>query len=151
MPELSDTLLHSYREAIYRVRGPGGDIDLRIDHHSAALAALMAAHSAGTAAFVTACNPYSEIRPPAWNAQADRRLRAAVRTLELRTLGLRTLTGVGLDEGGRWPGEQSLLVLGISRAQALSLGRRFRQHAVVWVEDDARPTLLICGEDADVR
>jgi hypothetical protein len=146
VPELSDTLLHSYREALYRVRAPGGNIDLRIGRRSPELAALLRIRGVRSAAFLTACNPRSEIRPPAWNTQAARRLRAA-----LRVLGLRTLTGLGLDERGKWPEEESVLALGITRDQAATLGRRFGQHAVVWVDADARPRLLTCGENADVR
>jgi len=146
VPELSDALLHSYRHARYRVHAPGGNIDLHIDRPSAALAKLLRIRGVRGAAFLTASNPKSRIRPGGWNDAANRRLRNAV-----RALGLATLPGVGLAERGRWPGEQSLLVLGISRAQALHLGRRFEQHAVVWMESDARPVLLICREDADVR
>jgi len=145
VPELSSALLHAYRNATYRVTTAAGNIDLKIGVHNPRLAALLEQRGARSAAFVTACNPHSQRRPRAWNARASRALRHAA-----SALGLDTLTGVGFDEQETWPGEESLLVLNIDRTQALTLGRRFQQYAVVWIGPDARPRLLLCGEETDV-
>ena len=146
MPELSEALLSSYRNAIYRVAAPAGNVDLKVGVRSSELSALLEKHGARSAAFITACNPRSEPRTSTCNTRANRALRQAI-----TALGLRTLTGVGFDQQGAWPGEESLLVLNISQDAALALGRKFQQHAVIWIGADARPGLLLCGEDADVR
>jgi len=51
--------------------------------------------------------------------------------------------GEGRDAEGRWPAEPSLLVIGISRADAEAFGRRFEQNAVLFVERGGVPRLIV--------
>ena len=44
---------------------------------------------------------------------------------------------------GNWPPERSVLAFGVSRKAEASLGRRFRQNAVVFVRYGKVPELLI--------
>jgi hypothetical protein len=53
------------------------------------------------------------------------------------------LDGIGQHPDNGWPGEDSLLALGVSLADALLLGRRFGQDAVVWAGADAVPRLML--------
>ena len=51
--------------------------------------------------------------------------------------------GIGVDPQGCWLGEPSLLVLGIKKNFALSLGRKFSQNAIVWIGSDCIPSLEV--------
>jgi uncharacterized membrane protein len=92
---------------------------------------------APSACFVTACNPRGLRRGRARNLRAMARLRAS-----LRQAGLRFVAGEGRGDDGTWPAEPSLLVLGLRRAQAAALGRRWQQNAVVFVRRN-RPARLL--------
>lgn len=129
---LTPQLIAAYRKADYAVRG--GPV-LRIGEPSAELASLLARQGARTAAFVTGANPRGEPRSHAANEAAMAELRAAV--------SYSTLEGEGRDPQGGWGPEPSLLVLGIPRAEAEALGRRFEQNAIVFVGQGAAPELLL--------
>lgn len=119
-------LERAYRRTTYRVDAPGGSIDLRIGEASPALDALLRSEGVDCWAFVTAWNPRSEKL-----SIKNNRLRNIALCGELRCAGLRWWPGQGVGDGGDWPPEDSLLVLGLNAVDALALGRRHGQHAVV--------------------
>lgn len=118
-------LLQAYLRTTYVADPPGGPIHLRIGENSAALDALLRQTHHQTWAFVSACNPRSQPLCAAENALRHEALLARV-----RTLGLPFYAGRGVADDGGWI-EESLLILGISEADALALGRAFVQNAVV--------------------
>lgn len=134
---LTPELVEAYRAADYVVHEPS--LVIRIGEPNAALDALLA--DAGRAAFLTAANPGSERRGDEEN---DRLLASLRKTLE--EAGWRCLEGEGRDPAGAWPAEPSFLVLGILRAQALELARRFGQNAFVWCERGAAPQLALAAK-----
>jgi hypothetical protein len=77
-------------------------------------------------AFVTACNPRSERLSDEKNSRRMAELEAVV-----QVGGWTYYHGQGIGSDGRWPAEPSLLVVGISEADAIALGKRFGQNAVV--------------------
>jgi hypothetical protein len=132
-------LWRAYRETGYRVLpgGPAGaGFTLRIDAPSPELAALHVRLGVQGSAFLTAWNPGSRVLSPAENAARQADLLAAV-----QRLGCLALPGVGEHPEGRWR-EESVLVPGLSRDDAESLGRRFGQNAIVWADRDAVPRLV---------
>ena len=62
---------------------------------------------------------------------------------DLTEQGYECIEGEGVDPNGEWPGEISVLVLDIDRASAECLGSRYDQNAVVWIDTDAIPRLLV--------
>lgn len=141
LSSLAPALLAAYRATAFHVFAQP-PFALRIDERSKAVAALMAAHDASCAAFITAWNPESEPTSDAANAEAQRRLAAAV-----ERGGYKWLPGEGRGATSDWPAEESLLVLGLPRGKAKELGRTFRQNAVVWVGTDAVPELILLPTD----
>ena len=129
---LTPDLIEAYEQACYALEA--GPV-LRIGAHSAALDRLLEAHGAATAAFVTAANPRGEERANAANEAAMAALRASLRWP--------WLPGEGRDPAGRWRAEPSVLVLGISRAQAEALGRRLEQNAIVFVQEGSPAELVL--------
>lgn len=61
----------------------------------------------------------------------------------LRALNSYVVDGIGIDPVGVWPGEASILALGVNEKTARQLGGQFKQNAVVWAAADAIPKLLL--------
>ena len=51
--------------------------------------------------------------------------------------------GVGQDPSGNWPPENSFLILGISKTDAENLGRKYEQNAILWINHEALPELVL--------
>jgi hypothetical protein len=117
----------AYRATTYAVAMPDGTtLALRIGTHSAPLDRLLAATGHDHWAVVTACNPRSRRLDDVENAERTSRLAGIV-----RDRGLDALAAEGRGDGGDWPLEPSLLVLGVEETRAIELGRMFDQHAIV--------------------
>ena len=111
---------------------------LRIGAASAPLSKLYRQHECNCAAFVTACNPYSQQVGASVNAARQTRLRD-----ELQQCGLIFFDGEGKHPDGNWPAEPSFLVLGLALEEAKDLGRRYEQNAIVWCGADAVAELVV--------
>lgn len=124
-----------YRATDYCVEDSRLRCVLTVDRPCAALAAWLADQGHDCAAFITACNPYSQVLPDAVNAQ---RMLDLGRSVE--SLGLAALAAAGRSrvDGYREP---SLLVPGLGLEAAQALMRAFEQNAFVWCGRDARPYL----------
>jgi hypothetical protein len=136
---MDDALRDAYRRTEYRVDEDGFAFVLHVDRQSSALRACHTACGVGCSTFITAWNPRSLPMARDVNEAAMTRLEAAV-----QARGLRALHGVGVDPRGDWPGEPSLLVLGLDEAAGVELARTFDQHAIVCAGEDAIPRLVMC-------
>jgi hypothetical protein len=140
MMSLDAELIAAYQRTEYRVRDGAHAFVLRVEEFSPLLLACHAAHRVQCSAFLTAWNPRSTPTSPDLNRAAMVRLEQA-----LDALGLQWLRGEGIDPAGDWPGEPSLLALGLDEAAAVALARRFAQNAIVCAEADGVPHLVICA------
>jgi hypothetical protein len=129
--------LEAYRETEYRVLADE-PVTLRVAVASAALALLHARYRTDCSAFLTACNPRGEMVAAAENAQRQEAL-----AQEVSRRGLTAIAGIGQHPTNGWPGEVSLLVLGLTRAAAQRLGRKFEQNAIIWSGAHAVPELVL--------
>ncbi len=116
---------------------PWGRLCLRIGEPNSALDALLSAENAGSWAYVTAYNPGSIPLGEHENARRQQMLEQTV-----REAGLLFFYGTGVGDDGQWPPGPSLLISRISRDQAVDLGRRFGQWAIVFGETGGSPELL---------
>lgn len=130
-------LIAAYRAARYQV-GQAQPFVLTVDAQSPELAALLRAESRDGAVFLSAWNPFGVEK-----SRTENDARQALLAGELRDSGLRAIAGFGSDPAGCWSGEASVLVLGLDRAQACELGRRYQQNAILWAGADAIPRLLL--------
>ena len=135
--EIPPELIAAYRATNYRVLGENPFV-LKIGQPSAPLKRLYDEHGCWSAAFLTAWNPFS--RPTANDENS--RLQALLE-IELSDVSTALIPGIGEDSSGRWPGEDSTLALGLSLSDAKFFGIRFKQNALVWIDGDANPELLI--------
>ena len=138
---IPDHLLQAYRRTGYVVLLPQGEVVLRIDENSPPLDALLDAWGYPCWAFITAYNPGSRLDP----AGNDARHTHLLREIEARRLPSFPGRGIGCD--GRWPVEESLLVLGLDVADARTIGKAFGQLAVVAGERRGPALLVPCGHD----
>lgn len=134
---VSAELIEAYRKTEFRVLG-AQKFTLRVGTASAELRQLYVTAGAGSAAFVTAWNPYSIPT----SAEENRSAQSALRE-RLSQDGFATIDGFGIDPTTEWAGEDSVLVLGMSMDQAKGLGEELKQNAVVWIGGDAVPNLLL--------
>jgi hypothetical protein len=132
----SDLVL-AYRATDYVAFNDSLEFLVRIDRHSLVIDGLLARMKTRSGAFITAWNPYSRSVSPGANAYWDRELKSY-----LSARGFAFLAGEGRGGIGDWPPEPSVLAFGMSRAQASSIGRRFRQNAIVYLSL-GRPAELV--------
>ena len=129
--------IQGYLDTKYHVHG-AMPLTLNIGVANAGLAALHKTHSVESSACVTACNPYSQALDDSANDA-----RQAVPVRELQQHGLTYIKGIGQHPTNGLSGEQSFLVLGLSREDARMLGVRHEQNAIVWCDHDAKPELVL--------
>ena len=130
-------LIDAYRSTHYRVTGVGQPFVLTIGRHSAELAALHTRHGVSCSAFLTAWNPRSHP-----TGMADNRTSQARMAAELRKLRYPLIDAIGESPDGAWS-EDSIVILGLDRAAATAIGRRYGQIAMVWSGADAVPELVL--------
>jgi hypothetical protein len=121
-----EALEAAYRATSYLADGPLGRFAIRIGQPSPEADVLLDQHRVETWAFVTACNPGSEAQLSEVNEQRHLALVAAVKD------HFPSVPGEGRGDGGDWPAERSLLLLGIRREEAVQLARQFGQLALVF-------------------
>ena len=134
---LSLDLIDAFLETDYHVYGQPTFI-LKIGMPSHALEQLYQLHKQECAAFLTAWNPYSQSFTEAENSVLQKKL-----LRELTKRSLLVIPGVGKHQHGTWAGEDSFLILGISREDACVLGQDFQQNALVWCGSDTIPQLVL--------
>jgi len=136
------SMVEIYGAALYRVDGDSVFV-LRVGQFSDALKRLYLQENHQSAAFLTACNPMGVKTSDTENFQAHRRLAAEVSSLKYSALA-----AIGLDSmpDSDWPGEPSLFVPGILKQDAIQLGMRFRQLAILWCPASAVPELLMISD-----
>jgi Protein of unknown function (DUF3293) len=127
----------AYQAAHYEVLDPIPFV-MRVGVVSTQLADLLTREQASCVGFITAWNPFSENLTAADNSAAQISLMK-----ELTELGFSTVPGFGKDPSGKWPGEESLLVIGLSLDEVKQLGIKYRQNAVIWSGQKAVPELIL--------
>jgi len=133
-------LVVAYLGAEYIVYGEP-ELVLRIGEPNEALDALLEAEGAETAAYVTAANPHGLLAGKAENALATTALLKAQ-----KEAGYACYAGEGRDPQDEWPAEPSVLVVGMSRAEAAVLGRSYDQNAIVFVQMGKAPELVMLAD-----
>jgi len=127
----------AYRRALYVVYG-APDLVMRIGERNAVLDALLDEDGAATAAYLTAANPNGEPRDETANELSCAALHQA-----LADAGYTCYAGEGRDPRGAWPAEPSVLAIGVSRHEAIVIGRSYEQNAIVFIERGKAPELVV--------
>lgn len=137
MSDISQKLLKEYKDADYYVYANPSFI-LKIGTTSKELRKLLIDLNAKYAAFITAFNPYSQELQPKENRLRNEKLEEKIQSLDLRYI-----KGDGRCGDSGVVGEESFLVLGLSKKQAINLGKESQQNAIVVCDANAIPSLLL--------
>jgi hypothetical protein len=89
-----------------------------------------------TAAYITAANPHSKPQSVQKNDLAHHRLLSLVARYE-------SIPAESRDPVRQFPPEKGLLVLGIDRYDAMAVGRVLGQNAIVFIERNRVPELVV--------
>ena len=135
---LPDPLVANYVDTDYRAETSIGPISLNIGNQCADCAKLFDLKGVATAIYVTAWNPLSDAVDVTANRARNRLL-----AQDLEQVCSAVFEGEGEGRDKAWPAEESFLGLGLTFEQAVHLGRFYRQNAIVWVEADAVPRLVL--------
>jgi len=100
-------------------------IVIKINKHCTELDALIRQHDVAEWAFITAWNPYSKVLSDAENSHRHQQLVEWVKPYQ-------SWEGEGLGTDASWKPERSLLILGISKNEAIALGTSLEQNAIVY-------------------
>lgn len=132
--------MRAYRATHYVVQPPAAaPLTLLVGHRSPELIGFLGPSAAARRwAFLTAYNPCSRERPEAENQAAQRALEA-----DLRARGLSFVPGEGKSPDSPWR-EASVLVLDLEREDAIALGRKYGQVAIVCGQGEGPAELVVC-------
>lgn len=133
---LAKPLLQAYYATHYCLHGC--QWYLQLGQKQPALAPYYQRHAVQCAAYLSACNPLGELLPDHLNQRRMEQLRQA-----LQRAGWAFLNGKGHDPDGNWPGEDSVLVWGMSEVTARAWGQQWNQNAVVFIGADQVPQLVL--------
>jgi hypothetical protein len=131
----------AYRATTYRVFLPGGGCDLRLGVASETLRCWLETAGAARFAILTAHNPGSEDVDSEENVLRQAQLECA-----LLELGYEPYAGENVADDDSWPAEESCFVPAISVAEALALGERYGQIAIVCGGADGTAELVWIGD-----
>jgi hypothetical protein len=126
MMPMKTSLESVYRATTFRVESPDGNIDVRIGEKHPLLDALLSQHCATEWAYITAWNPGSLPTSAKQNALAHVELLHIIRDLSFAYR-----EGDGIPDNDGWAPERSVWIAGIGRAEAVAVGVRFGQNAIV--------------------
>lgn len=129
-------LIAAYRETIYHTYSPA--LNIKIDQENEDLTVFLFDNNAYTWAFVSASNPYSIKISDQENQQNHKTLLEWV-----QKQGYRFLEGEGKHPHEDWL-EKSVLILDISKKDAVELGEKFKQNAIVFGYFNKAPELIFC-------
>jgi uncharacterized protein DUF3293 len=136
--EISPNLIASYKAADYQAIVHTDAFTLHIDQYSASLHQLLIRSDHQCAVFITAFNPLSQPQNPQKNLTCNAQLRKVL-TQHTHLV----FEGASTDPSKLWPTEKSYLALGINLKTAMTLGKQFDQNAIVWIDTDAIPRLVL--------
>jgi hypothetical protein len=131
-------LIQSYVAAHYQANIDSNTLTLYIGQHCEPLSRLMKASDVQCALYITAYNPYSQPQHTETNLAANNQL-----LIRLSYHSSYIFEGKSLDPTGKWPAEPSFLALGIDLVTSRILGRQFSQNAIVWIDKNATPKLIL--------
>ena len=122
-------LLEASNNTKYCAVVDGNELTLIPGKSSKPLDKFLEKYSLDCAAFITAWNPRSMNLEPEENQRQNLKLQK-----DIDNLGLRYFKGYGVGMDGEWPAEESYLILGLPRIEAMDLAVKYEQNAFVYCQ-----------------
>ena len=133
---VDDELIQAYIATDFQVNTDPTFI-LKIGDYSAELSEVYRQHNCKVSAYITAWNPLGKTLSNLENKSLNNALKDSISDK------YKFIEGVGLDPDGKWPSEESFLVLGANREDAMQLVRKFKQNAIVFNEDKVPELIML--------
>ena len=133
---LNESLISAYKATSYIVWD--SDICIRIGQPSQELDDLLEEHAYSEWCFITAWNPKSTPL-----TQQQNKANNQILEQELDQRGYSYFKGQGEADEGNWPAEESFLVLGTPKKNAIALGKQFEQHAILYGKHQQAAQLIL--------
>lgn len=116
------------------------DLIIKIGKLNQCIDKLILQYNSNEWAFITAFNPYSNVLTEKENQLRHHKLKELTKNYV-------TFEGHGVGEDPTWDPELSLLIIGISKDEALIIGKQFEQNAIVYGKINETPQLLILNSE----
>lgn len=126
-------LIQAYKETDFNVYEP--KFTIKVGQVNQELDRLLKMNNCITWAYITAWNPYSELTDDRTNEEKNNQMRN-----DLTGYILFHGEGVGSDQS--WQPEKSFLILGIALDEAILIGKKYRQNAIVVGKIHEEPQLI---------
>jgi hypothetical protein len=126
-------LIQAYKDTDFNVYEP--TITIKVGQVNQELDRLLNMNNCITWAYITAWNPYSELTDDRTNEEKNNQLRN-----DLTECILFDGEGVGSDQS--WQPEKSFFIMGIALDDAMLIGKKYRQNAIVVGKIDEEPQLI---------
>lgn len=133
---ITTTLLEAYKATCYEIIDP--KVAIFIGQENEALQTFLKENEITNWCFITAWNPFSNALPTEENSALNESLRLDLKDYKI-------LEAQGKDTIGNWPPEPSFFVANISEDQAIALGKKYQQNAIVYgtINETARIITLV--------
>lgn len=122
---IDQQLLKAYLNADYCIVKPS--LKIKVGEISRALDVFLMDNNAYYWAFITAWNPHSQLLD-----QEENEARHLALMQSLIEGKFTFCEGFGETHDDRWPMEKSLMILDISKSDAMRLGRRYQQNSILY-------------------
>lgn len=131
---ISKELLQGYQATCYSILNP--NIDIYLDKENEALQSFLKEQSFDSWCFITAWNPFSKALSLEENTALNSKLEADL-------INYTVFPAAGKDTLDEWPLEISFFVGNISKEQAIFLGKKYEQNAIVFGDAQKKVDLVI--------
>ena len=132
--EINDDLILAFTNTKFHVFIPS--IIIEIGKRNEDLDALIKKEGQTEWAYLTAYNPFSKELTDKENLERQSQLLSKISDYKF-------YEGEGVGEDPTWKPERSILIVGITKNEAISLGREFEQNAIVYGKINEVPELII--------
>jgi len=136
-PGQPSELEQAYLATFYHIFAPPGRLTIRVGQLHPNVDQLLDQHDSHSWAYVTAHNPGSGRLPEEENQRRQLGLEE-----EVTREGWKFYRGEGVSVHDNWPPEQSVLIVGIGKEDAVKLARRHGQAALVYGERGQQARLV---------
>jgi hypothetical protein len=133
-----NSLIEAYQNTKYKIFELA--LTIEIGKFNQEIDVLLQKNNSNEWSFITAYNPYSKVVSDEENN---------IRHDELKELtkSYKTFEGHGVGEDPTWEPEISLFIIGISKKDAIIIGNKYEQNAIVYGQTNQAPQLLILNQD----
>lgn len=130
---ITPELLEAYKATCYEIINP--KIEIFIDKENKELINFLNENTISSWCFITAWNPYSKGLTTIENMDLNNQLEEDLKDYQI-------YTAQGKGTIGDWPLEPSFFVADITEVDAIALGKKYKQNAIVYGNYDGQPKLI---------